>query len=318
MLVLLVGAIIAIHFAPICRNEMSKTFQSNLTGLATLITQSVLLMRPLLWVAAVGPYFAGVVFAGSVGFLTLLGLIPVLAVVAFAEIINDLSDRRIDPVTPKRGLFPLSQGSRLLTSGRVSARQAVVSSVLAVLIGLSASVFVSPGYFAVVFCAFFSAFAYSMPPLRLKGRPILGWVLKTVMYGDIAFLGGVLSSGGALHIALVPLMISSTLFFAGLSLLGDIVDIQIDSTHGVTTLPVLMGYRKVRVLSCIMTASGMFLFVATATVIAGSVRVPVAALVLLLVIVAYAVVFVGRNPRQVQRAHLLGIFAQAMLFYILI
>ncbi|WP_216319945.1 UbiA family prenyltransferase [Deinococcus aestuarii] len=128
--------------------------------------------RPALWVNTVGTLVTGVWLTGH-----LYTLDPgVLALLAYLTLpfnlliygLNDLADREEDAVSPRKGGW---QGARLLAGeggpllGAVLAVNVPFLAVLALLLPPAAS-----GLLLVAAALFV---AYSVPPLRLKGRPFL-------------------------------------------------------------------------------------------------------------------------------------------------
>jgi 4-hydroxybenzoate polyprenyltransferase len=155
------------------------------------------LIRPPLLCASFTFFFAGAASAvrhagsgGHPGLLlaeTLPGLLLFALIVSAAFVVNQIFDVESDRLNRK---------AFLLASGVVSRREA-----LAVLIGLgAAAVGLSLAFDSGVKCltifGLALGLAYSVPPLRLKGRPVLDLVANVAGFGVIGFALGWLTYAG--------------------------------------------------------------------------------------------------------------------------
>lgn len=178
------------------------------------------------------------------GLFEILSVIVMIAAVEsawLASIIgNDLSDRAIDAETnPDRPLVRHTVPESLYRQIGISFF--IVSILFSSIVNLKAALFLF-AYQAI-------AWAYSMPPLRLKRIPIVATALSAAA-GITVLLAGYAVLSPINDLAPVPFSLLSFLFvcYAVTIPLKDFKDIEGDRKDGVRTIPVILGAERARTL----------------------------------------------------------------------
>ncbi len=198
------------------------------------------LARPTLlvpvWTLLLLGYYRGFVHRGRAwGFLVSKELVLIFivysALMGGIYILNQIVDRETDRKNEK--LF-------LLSGGVVPIRSAVWE-MFALLAGpLVFSVFLGVDYFFLVLVSLVMGVLYSVPPFRVKGRPLADLVFNALGYGMVSFLVGWAASGaieGAAFIRSVPYCLAVGGVFANTT----IPDIEGDRADRAITTGVLLG-----------------------------------------------------------------------------
>ncbi|WP_129663653.1 UbiA prenyltransferase family protein [Phytoactinopolyspora endophytica] len=155
-----------------------------------------------------------------------------LAVLAF----NDACDLDSDRINPRKAGSPLVQG-------RITPRQAVwigtAASLLAVVVAIPMGELFTIGVAGTVVLAW----AYSMPPLRLKARAGADVVVNAAAVGVVGPLGGWVAVSGTTGgfpwpIALIGLMAAAALYLP-----TTMADHDADRAAGIRTTAVVLGRR---------------------------------------------------------------------------
>jgi 4-hydroxybenzoate polyprenyltransferase len=175
--------------------------------------------------------------------------------------INDVGDYDSDrrSTETNRSKRPLPAG---LTTQRAAVIQAVVLYSLAIIVAMYLGFFV----FLFAFLLIVLSTQYSLPPLKLDGRPIVNhffWVgfgilyfcavgAYVVKYADVAW--------GDMYYAVYFLGVL-VLFAAGAEILAkDLRDLENDTLAGKITTPVYIGPKKAAVAAFVFSLSGMIIW----------------------------------------------------------
>jgi 4-hydroxybenzoate polyprenyltransferase len=154
------------------------------------VADLLFLARPPLLCASSAFFFAGAVSAlatrGQSHTLQLmLGVLPNLAlfvlVVSAAFIVNQIYDMESDRVNRK---------SFLLSDGIVSRRHGMMALAAVSCAALGLSLLYDSEVRYLAWLGLLLGFAYSVPPVRLKGRPVLDMIANVVGFGVIGFAMG--------------------------------------------------------------------------------------------------------------------------------
>src|SRR3954468_816232 len=155
---------------------------------------------------------------------------------AAALLINDAYDVPGDMVNPRKADAPL-------VLGQISARWATGAAYLFGLVALVVSLFVSPWLTLVTAGLLIGAWAYSVPPLRLKTRPGADVVSNGLGVGVLPLLGGwciVRSPADFPWVMLVVGLLVATALYVPTTL----VDYDADHEVGYTTIATTWGPRR--------------------------------------------------------------------------
>lgn len=148
---------------------------------------------------------------------------------------NDVEDLPGDRLNPRKARSPLVQGI-------VSSGQATAVAWAFALLALVVSVFVSPGFAVMVLGCLVLAWAYSVPPLRLKTRPGADAAVNAVGVGLLAAVAGwtIAAPLAAFPWAFAP---QGLLVAVAVYVPTTLVDREADSAVGYATLATHLGHR---------------------------------------------------------------------------
>lgn len=215
------------------------------------ITRSVVISRPILWTGPVIFYLSAICFPSVPWNLGVyVGLICITYPFSFVVMaLNDLSDMHSDAHNPRKGGM---QGAVLRTSEIPWLR----SWIWIFTIGLLAIVAVINAIAFLYFSALIAlAYAYSMPPLRLKNRPVIDMLSN--MFGAyllwglaFAFLHHAIGGAEDVSVAAWALIGGAGMFHA----LGAVLDRTVDAHAKETTIATKLGAQGT--FACILTYFG--------------------------------------------------------------
>ena len=161
---------------------------------------------------------------------------------------NEITDRHSDlygNIKMKWGIY-VSGGTTLLSNGLVSVRSAVIYVVMLATAGLAIAVPLGIKFFWLAALFLFIGLAYSVKPMRLKKRGILGLAAVAMAYGLVAFTAGWVVGGqrptgeGLLFACLL-----SVAFF-GFEGIPHLLDHEQDQRNKETTIAVSLGRETTR------------------------------------------------------------------------
>jgi len=202
------------------------------------------LARPAIWLVSIVPFMLGFMLAsgrilpraGGAGDFGLAVFVIGPLVWAAALLINDAADLEGDRGNPRRARSPMVRG-------RVSVRFAVIAAhaaaALAIVLGLLVN-----GSFAILVAAFLAvAWAYSVPPVRLKTRPGADVAANAIGIGAIVVLAGwsVAAPVGAFPFWFLG---QSMLVTTALYVPSALVDLEADVAVGYRTIATALGRAR--------------------------------------------------------------------------
>jgi chlorophyll synthase len=209
------------------------------------------LLKPVTWFAPMWALGCGVVSSGvpilerwpSVfGAILLAGPL----VTGTSQACNDWYDREVDAI---------NEPDRPIPSGRVPGRWGLYVAIIGTGLSLLVAHLLGFWVFAAAVVGLILAWAYSMPPYRLK---LNGWWGNSVVglaYEGIPWFTGAAALSGTLPSAstvILALLYSAGAF--GIMVLNDFKAIEGDRTLGVRTLPVQLGVDRSVKLACVVMA----------------------------------------------------------------
>ncbi|MGQ9464565.1 MAG: UbiA family prenyltransferase [bacterium] len=163
-------------------------------------------------------------------------------------ILNQITDIRTDHLNKK--LF-------IIAEGFIPLRNAYIEMFLLWSISLFLSFFFGIYFFSFALISLMIGILYSLPPIKLKGRPIFDTVSNGIGYGMINFVMGWLMQSPFewyLLFRFLPYFLSISAVFINTT----IVDIEGDKKSGDITTAVFLGERFSYILSSILMMGGMF------------------------------------------------------------
>jgi chlorophyll synthase len=209
------------------------------------------LFKPLTWFAAMWAFMCGAVSSG-VPFseawpAALAGIVLAGPLVcATSQAVNDWYDRHVDAI---------NEPNRPIPSGRIPGRWGFYIAIGWSLVSLVYAGFLGPWVVGATLVGLFLAWAYSMPPLRLKMSGWWGPAAVALSYEGIAWFTG---AAVVLH-ALPPLeiiLLAALYSFGahGIMTLNDFKAVEGDTQMGIRSLPVVLGVRPAAQLACAVMA----------------------------------------------------------------
>ena len=210
------------------------------------------LLKPITWFAPMWAFGCGVVSSGQ----ALGGRWPLaLAGVALAgplvcgtsQAVNDWFDRHVDAI---------NEPNRPIPSGRVPGRSGLWIAVGCTALSLLVAASLDRWAFAAAVVGVALAWAYSAPPLRLKGNGWWGNLACAACYEGLPWFTAAAIMGGARPdwrtIAVAALYSAGA---HGIMTLNDFKSMEGDRRMGVNSIPVLLGVRRAAGLSCLVMAA---------------------------------------------------------------
>ena len=206
------------------------------------------LLKPITWFPPMWAFSCGVVSSGqdlqSHWQLALLGIILAGPMVcATSQAINDWFDRHVDAI---------NEPHRPIPSGRLPGQWGLRLALIWTLLSVMVASLLGPWGFAAGLAGLVLAWAYSMPPVRLKQNGWWGNLACGLSYEGLAWItGAAVMAGGAVPEArslLLALLYS--IGAHGIMTLNDFKAIEGDSRMGIRSLPVQLGPDRAARVAC--------------------------------------------------------------------
>jgi chlorophyll synthase len=210
------------------------------------------LLKPITWFPPMWAFGCGVVSAG----VPLQGRWPLIAagvilcgplLCATSQAVNDWFDRHVDAI---------NEPTRPIPSGRMPGRWGLYVACIWSLLSLACAAALGPWVLAASAAGLVLAWAYSMPPIRLKQNGWWGNLACAVCYEGFAWVtGAAVMAGGtmpSMHILLIAALYS--LGAHGIMTLNDFKSIEGDRRTGVGSLPVRLGPELAGYVACVAMA----------------------------------------------------------------
>lgn len=209
------------------------------------------LLKPITWFPPMWAYACGVVSSGlphpERWILIPAGILLAGPLVCgTSQIVNDWFDRHVDA---------LNEPHRPIPSGRVPGRRALYYGIGWTLLSLVVAALLGSWVLIAAAVGLALAWAYSAPPLRLKGNGWWGNAACGLCYEGLAWFTGAAVMTGALpdwKIILVAFLYSAGAH--GIMTLNDFKSVEGDLKMGVRSLPAQLGVEKAGKLACIVMA----------------------------------------------------------------
>jgi chlorophyll synthase len=206
------------------------------------------LLKPITWFPPMWAFACGVVASGAQLAthwpLALLGvLLAGPMVCATSQAVNDWFDRHVDAI---------NEPHRPIPSGRMPGRWGLYVAIAWTVLSLLVATGLGIWGFAAAALGLVLAWAYSMPPVRLKQNGWWGNLACGLSYEGLAWItGAAVMAGGALPEArslLLALLYS--IGAHGIMTLNDFKAIEGDSRMGIRSLPVQLGPDRAARVAC--------------------------------------------------------------------
>jgi len=217
------------------------------------------LLKPITWFPPMWAFACGVVASGAQLAthwpLALLGvLLAGPMVCATSQAVNDWFDRHVDAI---------NEPHRPIPSGRMPGRWGLYVAIAWTVLSLLVATGLGIWGFAAAALGLVLAWAYSMPPVRLKQNGWWGNLACGLSYEGLAWItGAAVMAGGALPEARSLLLAFLYSIGAhGIMTLNDFKAIEGDSRMGIRSLPVQLGPDRAARVACWVMAVPQLLVV---------------------------------------------------------
>jgi 4-hydroxybenzoate polyprenyltransferase len=187
---------------------------------------------------------------GKAGFTLdiILGLIIYTCLMGGVYILNQLTDIETDRINKK--LF-------LLSEGYISIKNAKIEMILLWIIALALAFRFSWVFLIFIIISLIMGISYSLPPIKLKGKPLVDTLSNSLGYGMVNFAIGWLiiePFNPVMFIRFLPYFLSIAAVFINTTVVDKPGD---EAAHEITTA-VLLGEPVSLVLSTVLMASAIF------------------------------------------------------------
>ncbi len=205
------------------------------------------LLHPITWFAPMWAFGCGVVSSGSplssrwplaVAGAALAGPL----VCATSQAANDWFDRHVDAI---------NEPDRPIPSGRIPGRRGLHIAVAWTAVSLLWAAMLGRWAFGAALVGMALAWAYSAPPLRLKGNGWLGNAACGACYEGLPwFTGAAVMTGALPDWRIIALAAIYSLGAHGIMTLNDFKSVEGDKQTGIDSLPVVLGVDRAAMLAC--------------------------------------------------------------------
>lgn len=218
------------------------------------------LLKPITWFPPMWAFTCGVIASGMELFsnwgIILIGLLLTGPLVcATSQAVNDWFDREVDAI---------NEPNRPIPSGRIPGRWGLYIALIWTTLSLFVATALGQWGFAATTLALTLAWAYSMPPFRLKqngwwGNLACGLSYETLAWitGTAVMIGGVMPGAPSMTLALLY-----GLGAHGIMTLNDFKSVTGDQQMGVRSLPVQLGVKRAAQLACWTMAAPQLIVIA--------------------------------------------------------
>ncbi len=214
------------------------------------------LLKPITWFPPMWALACGVVSSGFNGSLDRLPLVIVGVLLAgplvcgTSQAVNDWFDRHVDAI---------NEPNRPIPSGRIPGRLGLYIAIAWTILSLAVSTFLGFWGFLATCLGLALAWAYSMPPIRLKKNGWFGNAAVGACYEGLPWFTGALVMSAALpSTEVLALALLYSIGAHGIMTLNDFKSIEGDIKLGVRSLPVQLGPDRAARLACIVMALPQF------------------------------------------------------------
>jgi chlorophyll synthase len=209
------------------------------------------LLKPITWFAPMWALACGMISAGvpvlerwpfMLGAIILAG--PLLC--ATSQIVNDWFDRHVDAI---------NEPDRPIPSGRVPGRWGLGLAITWSVMAMVCAALLGPWVLGASALGLALAWAYSMPPLRLKKSGWAGVAAVGLSYETLPwFTGAAALSGGLPRAEVIAVATLYGVGAFGIMILNDFKAVEGDAQTGVRSVPVQLGVKRAALVACLVMA----------------------------------------------------------------
>lgn len=212
---------------------------------------------PPIWAFGCGVISAGVALEGRWLYAILGGVLAGPLVCAMSQAANDWCDRHVDAI---------NEPHRPIPSGRIPGRWGLYIAIIWTLLSLALAATLGQWAFWACVVAVCFAWAYSAEPIRLKRNGWAGAAACAICYEGLPWFTGTAVMTGALPDTRIVIVAALYSFGAiGIMILNDFKSVEGDRTTGVSSVPVMLGFERAALVSCILMLLPQFFVIALLT-----------------------------------------------------
>ena len=200
------------------------------------------LLRPVAWITFLLPFSVGFglgITSDSYLFHVVFAFIAFSAWMSFSFIVNALADKDVDKLHNGRSK-DMNLAYQSIVTGEITENEALCLSILFLFSSIIFAWLVNTLFFLLILIVDVVGYIYSMPPIRLKAKPVTDIICNTTA-GGLIFVAG-LSIGGA---NLYPLIILGAFVMTSIFYIPTVVtDFEFDKKAGISTSAVYFSPKK--------------------------------------------------------------------------
>ncbi len=200
------------------------------------------LLRPVAWITFLLPFSVGFglgIKSNSHPFIIIYAFIAFITWMSFSFILNALADKHVDKFHDGRSK-DMNLAYQSIVTGEITEKKALYLSIIFLFSSIIFAWLVNTLFFLLILIVDVVGYIYSMPPLRLKAKPVTDIICNTTA-GGLIFIAG-LSIGGE---NLYPLIILAVFVMTSIFYIPTVVtDFEFDKKAGIKTSAVYFSPKR--------------------------------------------------------------------------
>jgi len=224
------------------------------------------LLDPITWVGVLQGIICGAIASGKMtftaehlGFLALLALLFGPLGTGFSQSVNDYFDRDLDKI---------NEPSRPIPSGRLTPKEALwnwsIVACISIFLGIYLAILIGGTRGITLFFIFslglLMGYIYSAPPFKLKRNVLTSAPAVGLSYSFITWVSGNLIYT-ELRTEVLAMALINMFVAIGLIFLNDFKSIEGDKSHGLKSLPIMIGVKNTYFISFLIIDIPLVCFV---------------------------------------------------------
>ena len=203
----------------------------------------LMLIRPLAWITFLLPFSVGLglgLTQESNPFHIILAVLVFIFWMSFSFILNAIADKNVDKFHNGRSK-DINLAKQPIVTGEISLKTALSLGLIFFILSLFFAWLISPIFFILTFLIDLIGYIYSMPPLRLKTKPV-GDILCNAFAALGIFIAGLsFNEKNIDYLIIFGILILAATFYIPTV----VTDFEFDKKAGLTTSAVYFGAKKI-------------------------------------------------------------------------